>query len=66
MSRADVRELGEVIDDGQAALVVVGESKVEQALDKAALKARKRIAKQLDVRPQDIDQAVREAASQAN
>jgi len=66
MSRADVRELGEVIDDGQAALVVVGETKVEQALDKAALKARKRVAKQLDVRPQDIDQAVREAASQAN
>jgi uncharacterized membrane protein len=66
MSRADVKELGEVIDDGQAALVVVGESRVEQALDKAALKARKRIARQLDVSPQDIDQAIREAASQAN
>jgi uncharacterized membrane protein len=66
MSRADVRELGEVIDDGQAALVVVGETKIEQALDKAALKARKRIAKQLDVRPQDIDNAVREAATQAS
>jgi uncharacterized membrane protein len=66
MSRADVRELGEVIDDGQAALVVVGETKIEEALDKAALKARKRIAKQLDVRPQDIDKAVQEAAAQAN
>jgi uncharacterized membrane protein len=66
MSRADVRELGEVIDDGQAALVVVGETKIQQALDKAALKARKRIAKQLDVRPQDIDKAVREAATQAS
>jgi uncharacterized membrane protein len=66
MSRADVKELGEVIDDGQAALVVVGESRVEQAIDKAALKARKRIAKQLDVSPQDIDEAIREAASQVN
>ena len=39
MSRADVKELGDIIDDGQAALVIVGESKIEQAIDKAALKA---------------------------
>jgi uncharacterized membrane protein len=62
MSRADVKELGEVIDDGQAALVVVGESKLEQALDKAALKAEKHAARALNVSPKDIDQAVREAA----
>ena len=64
MSRADVRELGEVIDDGQAALVIVGESKVEQAVDKAGLKAEKHVAKELDVKPKDIDKAVREAATQ--
>ena len=62
MSRADVKELGEVLDAGQAALVVVGESNVEQALDKAALKAEKHAAKQLDVNPKDIDRAVRESA----
>ena len=64
MSRADVKELGEVIDDGQAALVIVGESKVEQAVDKAGLKAEKHIAKELDVKPEDIDKAVREAAAE--
>jgi uncharacterized membrane protein len=62
MSRADVKELGEVIDDGQAALVVVGESRLEQALEKAALKAEKHVARELDVSPKDIDQAVRDAA----
>ncbi|MGH3302698.1 MAG: DUF1269 domain-containing protein [Streptosporangiaceae bacterium] len=62
MSRADVKELGEVIDDGQAALVVVGESQLEQALDKAALRADKHVARELDVSPKDIDAAVREAA----
>lgn len=62
MSRADVKELGELIDTGQAALVVVGESKVQEALDKAALKAEKHIAKQLNVSPKDVDAAVREAA----
>jgi uncharacterized membrane protein len=66
MSRADVKELGEVLDDGQAALVVVGESKMEQALGKAALKADKHAARELDVSPKDIDQAVREAAGQVS
>jgi uncharacterized membrane protein len=66
MSRADVKELGEVLDDGQAALVVVGESKIEQALDKAALKAEKHAARNLDVSPKDIDQAVRESAGQVS
>jgi uncharacterized membrane protein len=64
MSRADVKELGDVIDDGQAALVIVGESTVEQAIDKAALKAEKQVAKELDVSPKDIDEAVQEAAAQ--
>ena len=64
MSRADVKELGDVIDDGQAALVIVGESKVEQAVDKAGLKAEKHVAKELDVKPEDIDKAVREAATE--
>jgi uncharacterized membrane protein len=66
MSRADVKELGEVLDDGQAALVVVGESKLEQALGKASLKAEKHAARELDVNPKDIDQAVREAAGQVS
>ena len=51
MSRADVKEFGDVIDDGQAALVIVGESKVEQAIEKAGLKAEKHVAKELDVKP---------------
>ena len=65
MSRADVKELGEIIDDGQAALVVVGESKLEQALDRADLKAEKQVARELGVNPRDIDRAVMEAAGQA-
>ena len=64
MSRADVKELGEIIDEGQAALIIVGESKLEQALDKAALKAEKHAAKELDVSPADIDKAVQEAAAE--
>ena len=39
MSRADVKELGEHHRRRAPALVIVGESKVEQAVDKAVLKA---------------------------
>jgi len=39
MSRSDVKELGEIIDEGQAALIVIGESKLEQALEKAVQEA---------------------------
>jgi uncharacterized membrane protein len=66
MSRADCKELGELIDDGQAALVIVGESKVAEAVDKAGLKAEKQVAKELDVKPRDIDKAVREAAGEVS
>ena len=66
MSRSDVKELGDIIDAGQAALVIVGESKVEQAVEKAGLKAEKHVAKELDVSPKDIDKAVQEAAGEVS
>ena len=64
MSRSDVKEFGDVIDAGQAALVVVGESTLEDALDKAELKAEKHVAKQLDVSAKDVDKAVQETAKE--
>lgn len=64
MSRADVRQFGEIIDSGQAALIIVGESKIREALGRAALRAEKHAARELDVSPQDIDRAVREAAGE--
>ncbi|MFC9324165.1 DUF1269 domain-containing protein [Kitasatospora sp. NPDC057015] len=64
MSRSDVKEFGELIDEGQAALVVVGELKLAQALEKAELKASKHVAKELKVSPKDIDEAVRTAATE--
>jgi uncharacterized membrane protein len=66
MSRADVKEFGDLIDDGQAALVIIGESTLQAALDKAALKASKHVAKELDVSSKDIDKAVQEAAKEVS
>ena len=44
--------------------LIVGESTVQEALDKAGLKAEKQIAKELDVSPKDVDAAIQEAAGE--
>ena len=62
MSRADVKEFGDVIDAGEAALVVVGETKIEAYLEKLDLKATKRATKELEVDKGTIDDAVQAAA----
>jgi uncharacterized membrane protein len=66
LSRSDVKELGELIDAGEAALLIVGASTVEAALDKAGLKAEKHVAKDLGVSTKDVDAAVAEAVSEVN
>ena len=55
-----------MIIDGQAALVIVRESKLQQAMDEAELKAEKRVAKELDVSAKDVDKAVQEAAGEVS
>jgi uncharacterized membrane protein len=61
MSRLEARELGDVIDPGQAGLIVVGEDKVEEAVMRAVARAEKQAAKDLDVDPKDVDRALQEA-----
>jgi uncharacterized membrane protein len=48
MSRGDVKELGDALDAGEAALVVVGRSKLEATLDRELKRASKRVEKQVD------------------
>jgi len=63
LSRADVKELGDLIDAGQAALLVIGENTVQQALDKAGLRAEKQVAKELDVSTDDLDAEIQQATA---
>lgn len=64
MSRSTAKELGDFIEPGQAGLLVVGESKVEAAIQKAVTRAEKRIAHQLNVDPKDVDKTLREAVGE--
>ena len=65
MSRSDVKELGDLIDKGEAALIVIGESTMRAAIEKAELRAQTHIAKELKVRPKDLDDAVAEVEEKA-
>ena len=64
MSRSQAKQLGDFIDPGQAGLVVVGESKVEDAIQKAVTRAEKQTAQELGVDPKDIDKALQQAVNE--
>jgi len=47
MSRDTAKELGDLLESGQAALVVIGESRLEEQLDKVLTRAEKRVEKEI-------------------
>jgi uncharacterized membrane protein len=63
MSRGDVKELGETLDSGEAALVIVGKSTLEEALDRELKHATKRLEKQLDADDKALKQELEAASS---
>ena len=63
LSRSDVKELGDMLDSGQAALIVIGKDKISAELEKAGLRALKRTEKELDVDSKDLQDQLTTAAS---
>ena len=64
MSRSRAKELGDFIDPGQAGLLIVGETKIQAAVQKAVTRAEKRIAHELNVDPKDVDKTLQEAVGE--
>jgi len=64
MSRADVKELGEALDAGQAALLVVAPPEVEEQAERLLSHSRQRVVKQLDVDHHQFAEALAEAEKQ--
>ena len=68
LSRSDAKELGQTLQAGEAALVVIGESRVGEQLDKALSHAQKSIEKEVDADSKDfkadLDEASKELAKQ--
>ena len=61
ISRGDAKELGDMIDAGQATLLVIGESRLEEQLDKALTHAEKSVEKEIDVDRKEFKKELEEA-----
>lgn len=59
MSRSDVKELGDVIDSGEAALVVVGDVTMSKAIEKAELRAVRQTKRDIDVAFKDLEKEIK-------
>jgi uncharacterized membrane protein len=61
MSRHDAKELGEVLDDGQAGLIVIGKSRVQEQLDKALVRAQKSTERELAANADELERELQGA-----
>jgi uncharacterized membrane protein len=65
MSRGDAKELGELLEGGEAALIVIGESRVGEELDKALTRAEKSVEKEIDADSKEFKRELEAAEKEA-
>ncbi len=65
ISRGDAKELGELLEDGEAALVVIGESRLEEELDKVLEHAEKSLEKEIDANSEELKQELKRELAEA-
>ena len=65
MSRKDVMELGELMDESSAALLIVGKSKLDKAIDKAITHAVKTVEKEIKADVKELDKEIKKAEKEA-
>jgi uncharacterized membrane protein len=65
LSRGDLKELGDELEAGSAAVIVLGESKIEEQLEQATKRANKLIEKQVDADADEFKRAIDEADREA-
>jgi uncharacterized membrane protein len=64
ISRGDLKDLGEELEAGTAAVIVLGESKIEEQLEKALARANKVIEKQVDADADELEREIDAAAKE--
>ena len=62
LSRSDLKELAEFLDEGQAALIVIAESRVQEQLEKELVRANKMMEKQVDADAKELEEELDKAA----
>ena len=64
ISRGDLKDLGEELEAGTAAVIVIAESKIQEQLEKATTRANKLIEKQVDADGDELQRDIDNAASE--
>ena len=58
MSRSDLKEVGEMLEDSEAALIVVGEATIERAVEEATRRAKREMKKEVRADAREMDRAI--------
>ena len=58
MSRKDLKEIGEMLDESDAALIVVGEATIERAVEDATRRAKQDMKKEVRADAKEIERAI--------
>jgi uncharacterized membrane protein len=61
MSRSDLKEIGEMLDESEAALIVVGEATIERAVEEATRRAKKEMKKEVRADAKEMERAIDKA-----
>jgi uncharacterized membrane protein len=61
MSNSDLKEVGEMLDESEAALIVVGEATIERAVEEATKRAKKEIKKEVRADAKEMERAIDKA-----
>jgi uncharacterized membrane protein len=64
LSRGDMKELGDLLDADEAALVVIGKSRVKEQLDKALTRYENSIDEEVDTDSKDFERDLEEAENE--
>ena len=64
LDRGDIKELGELLDSGEAALIVVGKDRLEEEFRKAGLVAQRHLQKELKVDTKELDKELAQASKE--
>jgi uncharacterized membrane protein len=58
MSNSDLEEIGEMLDESEAALIVVGEATIERAVDEEVKRAKKEMKKEVRADAREMERAI--------
>jgi uncharacterized membrane protein len=61
MSNSDLKEVGEMLEESEAALIVVGKATIERAVDDATKRAKKQMKKEVRADAKELEKAIDEA-----